>query len=153
MQWNTCSHSFSTERVLQRERVCQLLGLPAVLEETGICSVPQVSTHALEYRQYSVMTSLTWRGFKSPLTPHPLRAYSLSLSLPPSLPHSPSLLPPVLPSHYRYPQCLHFLDLLQSEHFRRELANAQCTKFIEEQQLLHWHYYTKRRMQFQEKLS
>ena len=46
-----------------------------------------------------------------------------------------------------------FLDLLQSEHFRRELANAQCTKFIEEQQLLHWHYYTKRRMQFQERIS
>ncbi|XP_019856081.1 PREDICTED: mediator of RNA polymerase II transcription subunit 31-like [Amphimedon queenslandica] len=51
-------------------------------------------------------------------------------------------------SHFlKYPQCLHFLDLLQSEHFRRELSNAQCSKFIEEQQLLHWHLYTKKRMQ------
>ena len=52
--------------------------------------------------------------------------------------------------YYRYPQCLHFLDLLQSESFRRELANVQCSKFIEEQQLLHWHLYTKKRMQFQQ---
>jgi mediator of RNA polymerase II transcription subunit 31 len=51
-------------------------------------------------------------------------------------------------SHYlKYPQCLHFLDLLQHETFRHELANAQCSKFIEEQQLLHWHLYTKKRMQ------
>lgn len=52
----------------------------------------------------------------------------------------------------KYPQCLHFLDLLQSEHFRRELANTQCTKFIEEQQLLHWHHYTKKRMHFQQQI-
>ncbi len=32
------------------------------------------------------------------------------------------------------------------------MANGQCSKFVEEQQLLHWHYYTKKRMQFQEKL-
>lgn len=53
----------------------------------------------------------------------------------------------------RFPQCLHFLDLLQSEHFRRELANSQCSKFIEEQQLLHWHLYTKKRIQFQQQIS
>lgn len=53
----------------------------------------------------------------------------------------------------KYPHCLHFLDLLQSEHFRRELANSQCATFIENQQILHWHFYTKKRMQFQEKLS
>ena len=52
----------------------------------------------------------------------------------------------------RYPHCLHFLDLLQSEHFRRELATTQCSTFIENQQILHWHLYTKKRMQFQEKL-
>ena len=54
--------------------------------------------------------------------------------------------------HHRYPHCLHFLDLLQSEYFRRELANSQCSTFIENQQILHWHFYTKKRMQFQEKL-
>ncbi|XP_064387088.1 mediator of RNA polymerase II transcription subunit 31-like [Halichondria panicea] len=54
--------------------------------------------------------------------------------------------------YLKYPQCLHFLDLLQSEQFRHEIANAQCSKFVEEQQLLHWHHYTKKRMQFQDKL-
>lgn len=41
--------------------------------------------------------------------------------------------------------CLHFLDLLQYEHFRRELVNAQCTKFIDDQQILLWQHYTRRR--------
>ncbi|CAI8057823.1 Mediator of RNA polymerase II transcription subunit 31 [Geodia barretti] len=52
----------------------------------------------------------------------------------------------------KYPQCLHFLGLLQSEFFRRELAYAQCAKFIEEQQLQHWHLYNKKRSQFQQKI-
>lgn len=41
--------------------------------------------------------------------------------------------------------CLYFLDLLQYEHFRREIANAQCAKFIDEQQVLLWQHYTRRR--------
>lgn len=41
--------------------------------------------------------------------------------------------------------CLYFLDLLQYEHFRRELVNAQCTKFIDDQQILLWQHYTRRR--------
>lgn len=40
---------------------------------------------------------------------------------------------------------LHFLDLLQYEHFRREITNAQCAKFIEDQQLLHWQHYIRKR--------
>ena len=40
---------------------------------------------------------------------------------------------------------LHFLDLLQYEHFRREITNAQCSKFIEDQQLLHWQHYIRKR--------
>ena len=44
-----------------------------------------------------------------------------------------------------YPQCLHFLELLQSEQFRREIANMHCAKFIDEQVLLHWHHYNKKR--------
>lgn len=47
---------------------------------------------------------------------------------------------------FRYPQCLHFLELLQYEHFRRELVNPGCAKFIDEQQILHWQYYCRRRM-------
>lgn len=41
--------------------------------------------------------------------------------------------------------CLYFLDLLQYEHFRRELVNAQCAKFIDDQQILLWQHYTRRR--------
>lgn len=46
----------------------------------------------------------------------------------------------------KYPQCLHFLELLQYEHFRRELVNPACAKFIDEQQILHWQYYSRKRM-------
>ena len=49
--------------------------------------------------------------------------------------------------NYRYPQALHFLELLQYEHFRKELVNAQCAKFIDDQQLLHWQHYQRKRMQ------
>uniref|UniRef100_A0A0A9WMX5 Mediator of RNA polymerase II transcription subunit 31 n=1 Tax=Lygus hesperus TaxID=30085 RepID=A0A0A9WMX5_LYGHE len=45
----------------------------------------------------------------------------------------------------KYPMCLYFLDQLQYEHFRKELANAQCTKFIDDQQVLLWQHYTRRR--------
>ncbi|KAH1011711.1 mediator of RNA polymerase II transcription subunit 31 isoform X2 [Dendroctonus ponderosae] len=47
--------------------------------------------------------------------------------------------------YLKYPMCLYFLDLLQYEHFRRELVNAQCTKFIDDQQILLWQHYTRRR--------
>ncbi|KAJ9585039.1 hypothetical protein L9F63_020613 [Diploptera punctata] len=45
----------------------------------------------------------------------------------------------------KYPMCLYFLDLLQYEHFRREVVSAQCTKFIDDQQILLWQHYTRRR--------
>ena len=51
------------------------------------------------------------------------------------------------PDRGRYPMCLHFLDLLQYEHFRKELVNSQCAKFIDDQQILHWQHYTRRRTQ------
>lgn len=41
--------------------------------------------------------------------------------------------------------CLHFLDLLQYEHFRKEISNGLCAKFIEDQQLLHWQHYIRKR--------
>lgn len=42
--------------------------------------------------------------------------------------------------------CLYFLDLLQYEHFRREIVNSQCVKFIDDQAILLWQHYTRRRM-------
>ncbi|KAF4522300.1 hypothetical protein B566_EDAN011008 [Ephemera danica] len=45
----------------------------------------------------------------------------------------------------KYPTCLHFLELLQYEHFRAELGKAPCAKFIDDQQLLLWQHYTRRR--------
>ncbi|XP_013403195.1 mediator of RNA polymerase II transcription subunit 31-A isoform X2 [Lingula anatina] len=48
--------------------------------------------------------------------------------------------------YLKYPQCLHFLELLQYEHFRKELVNAQCAKFIDDQQLLHWQHYQRKRI-------
>lgn len=47
----------------------------------------------------------------------------------------------------RYPQCLYLLDLLQYEAFRKELVNSQCAKFIDDQQLLHWQHYQRKRTQ------
>lgn len=47
--------------------------------------------------------------------------------------------------YIKYPICLYFLDLLQYEHFRREIANAQCAKFIDDQMVLLWQYYTRKR--------
>ncbi|NXW04277.1 MED31 polymerase, partial [Fregetta grallaria] len=52
-----------------------------------------------------------------------------------------------------YPQCLHMLELLQYEHFRKELVNAQCAKFIDEQQILHWQHYSRKRMRLQQALA
>ncbi|XP_017849749.1 mediator of RNA polymerase II transcription subunit 31-A isoform X2 [Drosophila busckii] len=45
-----------------------------------------------------------------------------------------------------YPMCLYFLDLLQYEHFRREIVNNQCCKFIDDQAILQWQHYTRKRI-------
>lgn len=45
------------------------------------------------------------------------------------------------------------LELLQYEHFRKELVNAQCAKFIDEQQILHWQHYSRKRMRLQQALA
>lgn len=44
-----------------------------------------------------------------------------------------------------YPQCLSLLELLQHEQFLKEILNAQCSKYIDEQLLLIWLHYKKRR--------
>uniref|UniRef100_A0A672JRM2 Mediator of RNA polymerase II transcription subunit 31 n=1 Tax=Sinocyclocheilus grahami TaxID=75366 RepID=A0A672JRM2_SINGR len=53
----------------------------------------------------------------------------------------------------KYPHCLHMLELLQYEHFRKELVNAQCAKFIDEQQILHWQHYSRKRTRLQQALA
>lgn len=45
----------------------------------------------------------------------------------------------------KYPVCLHFLELLQHEAFRKEIANGPCTKFLDDQTILHWQSYTRKR--------
>lgn len=50
----------------------------------------------------------------------------------------------------RYPVCLYFLDLLQHENFRKEIVNGQCAKFIDDQTVLHWQHYTRKRMKLLE---
>lgn len=52
--------------------------------------------------------------------------------------------------YLRYPQCLYMLELLQYEDFRKELVNTPCAKFIEDQMLLHWQYYTRKRVRLQQ---
>lgn len=37
------------------------------------------------------------------------------------------------------------IELLQYEHFRKELVNSQCAKFIDDQQLLTWQHYQRKR--------
>lgn len=60
---------------------------------------------------------------------------------------------PEYAKYLKYPQCLHMLELLQYEHFRKELVNAQCAKFIDEQQILHWQHYSRKRMRLQQTLA
>lgn len=52
--------------------------------------------------------------------------------------------------HFRYPMCLYFLDLLQYENFRKEIVNGQCCKFIDDQTVLHWQHYSRKRMKLLE---
>ncbi|VDM35893.1 unnamed protein product [Hydatigera taeniaeformis] len=48
-------------------------------------------------------------------------------------------------SIHLYPFCLHMLDLLQSPDFRREVAHESVTRFIDDQMLLHWKNYLRKR--------
>ena len=37
----------------------------------------------------------------------------------------------------KYPVCLHFLELLQHETFRKEIVSGQCARFLDDQVLAH----------------
>jgi len=47
--------------------------------------------------------------------------------------------------YLKYPVCLHFLELLQHETFRKEMVSGQCARFLDDQVLLHWQHYTRKR--------
>merc|ERR1712045_797671 len=47
--------------------------------------------------------------------------------------------------HLRFPQCLVVLDLLKSSKFREAICNQTCARFIEDQILLHWQFYNRKR--------
>ncbi|CAL8082858.1 unnamed protein product [Calicophoron daubneyi] len=44
-----------------------------------------------------------------------------------------------------YPYCLHMLELLQSAEFRSELARGQVCRYVDDQILLHWQHYMRKR--------
>jgi mediator of RNA polymerase II transcription subunit 31 len=46
--------------------------------------------------------------------------------------------------HLVYPQCLRLLEMLQHEQFLKQIVNAQCSKFVDEQLLLVWLHYKKK---------
>ena len=54
--------------------------------------------------------------------------------------------------YIKYPQCIYMLELLQYEQFRTELVNTPCAKFIEDQMLLQWQYYIRKRIRLQQRL-
>ncbi|XP_075248009.1 mediator of RNA polymerase II transcription subunit 31-like [Convolutriloba macropyga] len=60
---------------------------------------------------------------------------------------------PKYAKYVKFPICLHLLDLLQHESFRDELINPQCSKYIDDQILLHWQHYTRRRIQLHKSLQ
>jgi len=47
--------------------------------------------------------------------------------------------------YLKHPVCLHFLELLQHETFRKEVVSGQCARFLDDQVILHWQHYTRRR--------
>ncbi|CAH8633087.1 unnamed protein product [Dicrocoelium dendriticum] len=52
---------------------------------------------------------------------------------------------PAYSRYLLYPYCLHMLDLLQSAEFRSELARGQVCRYLDDQILLHWQHYMRKR--------
>lgn len=50
----------------------------------------------------------------------------------------------------KFPQCLFFLEALQSSEFREALASLDNARYIEDQQLLQWHFYMRVRHRLQQ---
>jgi len=47
--------------------------------------------------------------------------------------------------YLKYPVSLHFLELLQHESFRKEIVSGQCARFLDDQVVLHWQHYSRKR--------
>lgn len=47
--------------------------------------------------------------------------------------------------YVKYPVSLHFLELLQHESFRKEIVSGQCARFLDDQVVLHWQHYSRKR--------
>lgn len=50
----------------------------------------------------------------------------------------------------KYPQCLFMLEALQEQDFRQALESTANAKFIEDQLILQWHYYLRKRQRIYE---
>merc|ERR1712083_92126 len=47
--------------------------------------------------------------------------------------------------YLKYPVCLHMLELLQHETLRKEIVSGECIRFLDDQLLLHWQHYSRKR--------
>jgi mediator of RNA polymerase II transcription subunit 31 len=50
----------------------------------------------------------------------------------------------------KYPECLHFLDLLQYDGVCANLSNMDCISFVSDQQLLNWRFHQRKRQNYVE---
>ncbi|KAL1244504.1 Mediator of RNA polymerase II transcription subunit 31-A [Trichinella spiralis] len=48
--------------------------------------------------------------------------------------------------YLKFPQCLHILELLQTEEFRTAMMRVPNSKFLEDQMLLQWQFYIRKRV-------
>ncbi|KRY23701.1 Endoplasmic reticulum-Golgi intermediate compartment protein 3 [Trichinella patagoniensis] len=48
--------------------------------------------------------------------------------------------------YLKFPQCLHILELLQTEEFRTAMTRVPNSKFLEDQMLLQWQFYIRKRV-------
>lgn len=136
--------SFGSKRLPARKTFCKLPEVFALLERTRICQIPQVSVTLLTLAAYH----MCFIFFVMKIT--------FSVSFPANFflcETSMKVSQSAVSFTHRYPHCLHMLELLQYEHFRKELVNAQCAKFIDEQQILHWQHYSRKRTRLQQALA
>uniref|UniRef100_A0A915CPT8 Mediator of RNA polymerase II transcription subunit 31 n=1 Tax=Ditylenchus dipsaci TaxID=166011 RepID=A0A915CPT8_9BILA len=50
----------------------------------------------------------------------------------------------------KYPQCLFFLEAIQSAEFREAMALTTNARYIEDQQMLQWQFYIRKRQRLQQ---
>jgi len=45
----------------------------------------------------------------------------------------------------KFPVCLHFLELLQHESFRKEIVKGEAARYVDDQSILHWQDQSRKR--------